>query len=124
MSLHLNLLAWEDGLLSVPVILQCDVVHYGYSIEFYCHLVAHHTYEECIPFSQFVVFHAGRLAGVLLVVVESARTHLSSYIGVLDILYLYLRSVMQIHVSIRFCSVGVQFPVYGHLEIAIAFFCT
>ena len=114
MALELNLLNREDRLGAVPIVLKRGVVHNKLAVKPHGHLLANHLDAERIPRTYLVVGDEECLVGVLLVVVETARTDVPHVVG---IPYLHLRSAAEVESGVA--AGGENAPIDEHLKVFV-----
>lgn len=120
--LQFDLFDREDRLAAVPEVFEDHVVDYLLAVQQYGDAVAYHLDVECIPSSQLIVGHFGRLARIDLVVVESAGTDFGAHVTARRIPDLHLRRTAQVNARIGLATFGIEFPIDVHFEIAVLFF--
>ena len=124
MRLQFDLFKRGDGLRAIPVVFHHDIIDDEDTVQSDSHTVAHHFNVHRVPFAQPVVCHGERFARMRLVVIQSARSDLRTDVDTRRIPHLYLRRAAQIDAGIGFLAVGVEHPVYVHLEVAVWFLGT
>src|SRR5699024_3028920 len=71
-GLQFYLSAWIDQLIPIPVILHYHMIHYQLIIQVHRHFLAHHLYAHLIPLTDSMISGRQRLAGMMLIIVQSA----------------------------------------------------